>query len=67
MVDIRHCFVCCQRFGADNTPAPAPGAYNDPRSALDSLKKVTGLKRSPFGQTSVRFVSDRPKKLTPGR
>ena len=47
-------------------PVPSPGSYNDPRSALDSMKKVTGLKRSPFGQTSVRFGDERQKKLTPG-
>lgn len=46
--------------------APPPGAYNDPRSALESLKKVTGLKHSPFGQTSVRFDRDRRAGEAPG-
>ena len=45
---------------------PAPGTYNDPRTALESLKKITGLKRSPFGQTSVRFQPDHHIKKTPG-
>lgn len=55
-----------KRFDHNKTAAPAPGAYNDPRSALDSLKRVTGLKRSPFGQTSVRFQPDGRSKRNPG-
>lgn len=55
-----------KRFGKQSTVAPAPGTYNDPRTALDSLKKITGLKRSPFGQTSVRFAKDHHIKKTPG-
>ncbi len=49
-----------------SSAVPAPGSYNDPRTALDSLKKVTGLKRSPFGQTSVRFQRENHIKKTPG-
>lgn len=41
---------------------PSPGAYNDPRNAFESMKRVTGLKRSPFGQTSVRFEPKGHKK-----
>lgn len=55
-----------KRFMALKSVNPAPGAYNDPRTALDSLKKITGLKRSPFGQTSVRFTDDRQKRVNPG-
>ncbi|XP_071106668.1 sperm-tail PG-rich repeat-containing protein 2-like [Haliotis cracherodii] len=55
-----------KRFQPLKTITPAPGVYNDPRSALDSLKRVTGLKRSPFGQTSVRFNIEGPVKKTPG-
>ncbi|XP_046567757.1 sperm-tail PG-rich repeat-containing protein 2-like [Haliotis rubra] len=55
-----------KRFQPLKTITPAPGVYNDPRSALDSLKRVTGLKRSPFGQTSVRFNTEGPVKKTPG-
>ncbi|CAD5124583.1 DgyrCDS12856 [Dimorphilus gyrociliatus] len=46
------------RFGRMKESTPAPGAYNDPRQALDALRKVSGLKKSPFGQTSVRFISE---------
>ena len=46
---------------------PGPGSYNDPRSAMEALKKVTGLKRSPFGQTSVRFTQNKTLKKNPGR
>ena len=56
--------LCLQRFHGKNENTPAPGAYNDPRTALDGLNKITGLKRSPFGQTSVRFTGDR--KPVPG-
>ena len=60
-------YVCLlQRFGGASNKTPAPGTYNDPRSALDSLKKVSGIKRSPFGQTSVRFGHERYHKFTPG-
>lgn len=50
------CFL--QRFSKMKEGTPAPGAYNDPRHALDALRKVSGLKKSPFGQTSVRFISE---------
>lgn len=47
----------CQemRFGQSKNKTPAPGRYNDPRNALEALKKISGMKRSPFGQTSIRF------------
>lgn len=50
------CFIVwLQRFAGSKVDNPAPGTYNDPRTALEITKRVTGLKRSPFGQTSVRF------------
>ena len=55
-----------QRFGADKGENPAPGTYNDPRTALESTKRITGLKRSPFSQTSVRFSPEHHIKKTPG-
>jgi len=45
---------------------PAPGSYNDPRNAFEALNRVTGLKRSPFGQTSLRFAKEHHVKKTPG-
>ncbi|RUS85400.1 hypothetical protein EGW08_006843 [Elysia chlorotica] len=55
-----------KRFAPIKSVAPAPGTYNDPRTALDALKKVSGLKRSPFSQTAVRFNPEHHIKLTPG-
>ncbi|KAJ8401597.1 hypothetical protein AAFF_G00379140 [Aldrovandia affinis] len=55
-----------QRFVPVKEVAPPVGVYNDPRTALDALKKTTGLKRGPFGQTAVRFVSENRKSATPG-
>ncbi|XP_064209299.1 sperm-tail PG-rich repeat-containing protein 2 [Anguilla rostrata] len=55
-----------QRFIPVKEAAPPVGLYEDPRSALDALKKTTGLKRSPFGQTAVRFVPPTGKSPTPG-
>lgn len=45
---------------------PSPGSYNDPRNAFESTKRITGLKRSPFGQTSVRFIPGQVSKKIPG-
>ena len=53
-----------QRFKDAKTIEPGPGSYNDPRHALEATKRITGLKRSPFGQTALRFsksASDVPR------
>ncbi|XP_041485229.1 sperm-tail PG-rich repeat-containing protein 2-like [Lytechinus variegatus] len=55
-----------KRFQEKKNIVPAPGSYNDPRHALEATKKLRGLKRSPFGQTSVRFVPEPHIKKTPG-
>ncbi|XP_041363261.1 sperm-tail PG-rich repeat-containing protein 2-like [Gigantopelta aegis] len=55
-----------KRFQPLKTGNPAPGSYNDPRNALESLNRVTGLKKSPFGQTSVRFQQQSTLKKQPG-
>jgi len=58
------------RFSGLGSGTPAPGAYNDPRNALECLKKISGMKHSPFGQTSVRFKPDTSRSImmnnTPG-
>lgn len=58
------------RFDGGNNINPAPGTYNDPRNALEALKKISGRKASPFGQTSIRFKQDRSRTVmmnnTPG-
>lgn len=54
------------RFVEGKPKAPGPGTYNDPRHAMEALGRVTGMKKSPFGQTSVRFYSRGGKKFAPG-
>ena len=56
-----------QRFHNNKEMKPSPGSYNDPRSALEVTKRTTGLKRSPFGQTAVRFQPESHVKKTPGK
>lgn len=54
------------RFYDSDTLAPPPGAYDDPRSALEVTKRLSGMKKSPFGQTSVRFKLNKQALQTPG-
>uniref|UniRef100_A0A7M4FZ39 Sperm tail PG-rich repeat containing 2 n=1 Tax=Crocodylus porosus TaxID=8502 RepID=A0A7M4FZ39_CROPO len=55
-----------KRFVPVKSITPAPGTYNEPRSALESLKKISGMKKIPFGQTAVRFTQDSRLEKTPG-
>ncbi|XP_043922207.1 sperm-tail PG-rich repeat-containing protein 2 [Protopterus annectens] len=55
-----------ERFAPVKAITPAPGSYNDPRTALQSLRKTSGLKKTPFGQSSVRFSADSRLQRTPG-
>ena len=50
--------IVFKRFDAHKTVAPGPGAYNEPRTAMNSLAKVHGLKKTPFSQSAARFESD---------
>ncbi|XP_072527962.1 sperm-tail PG-rich repeat-containing protein 2 [Salminus brasiliensis] len=54
------------RFSAMKQMAPPVGSYNDPRCALESLMKPSGLKKSPFNRTAARFDPDRRIGTTPG-
>lgn len=58
------------RFNKTKNMSPAPGQYNDPRNAFEELKKISGMKRSPFGQTAIRFQNNRSRSFicdnTPG-
>ncbi|CAI9743255.1 Hypothetical predicted protein [Octopus vulgaris] len=54
-----------KRFTKHVNTNPAPGLYNDPRCALERIKKASCMKMSPFGQTSVRFQNDIDAKLLP--
>jgi len=54
-----------QRFREAKSGTPGPGTYKDPREALEILNKISGLKKSPFGQTDVRFKQQHSG--TPGK
>lgn len=47
--------------------SPPVGVYNDPRCALELLKKTTGVKKSAFGISAVRFTHHHKKGSTPGQ
>ncbi|TKS78626.1 Sperm-tail PG-rich repeat-containing protein 2 [Collichthys lucidus] len=55
-----------ERFSDVKEESPPVGAYNDPRCALELLKKNTGMKKSPFGITAVRFTRHDKNCPTPG-
>ncbi|XP_059192634.1 sperm-tail PG-rich repeat-containing protein 2 [Centropristis striata] len=55
-----------ERFRPLKEESPPVGVYNDPRSALELLKRTTGVKKSPFGITAVRFTRNHKKYSTPG-
>ncbi|XP_032095446.1 sperm-tail PG-rich repeat-containing protein 2 isoform X2 [Sapajus apella] len=55
-----------QRFLPMQSITPAPGTYNEPRTAIKSLKKKSGLKNIPFGQSAVRFTQDIRTEEMPG-
>lgn len=60
--------VQTRRFGSAKEATPGPGAYSDPRTALTALKRGAGvhLKKSPFGNTAIRFQDDSGVRLMPG-
>ncbi|CAG5923553.1 unnamed protein product [Menidia menidia] len=55
-----------ERFSEEKEVSPPVGTYNDPRCALELLKRTTGAKKSPFGITAVRFSSDHKRSAAPG-
>ncbi|KAM7392077.1 hypothetical protein PAMP_022713 [Pampus punctatissimus] len=55
-----------ERFNPVKEVSPPVGAYNDPRCALELVKRTTGVKKSPFGLTAVRFTPNHRKCSTPG-
>ncbi|KAB5515300.1 hypothetical protein PHYPO_G00250260 [Pangasianodon hypophthalmus] len=54
------------RFCSVKNVAPPVGSYNDPRCALEGLKKCSGVKKSPFNITAARFIPENRKNTTPG-
>ncbi|CAB4000427.1 Hypothetical predicted protein [Paramuricea clavata] len=55
-----------RRFDGSSNLFPAPGSYNDPRTAFETLRRVKGIKGTPFGQTSIRFYDNKHTKSVPG-
>ncbi|XP_056423151.1 sperm-tail PG-rich repeat-containing protein 2 isoform X2 [Hyla sarda] len=55
-----------KRFLPVKSITPAPGAYNEQRTALEALKKTSSMTQSPFGQTAVRFTQVSRMEKTPG-
>ncbi|XP_072666821.1 sperm-tail PG-rich repeat-containing protein 2 isoform X7 [Canis lupus baileyi] len=55
-----------QRFVPMKSITPAPGTYNESRTAFNSLKKAPGLKSTPFGQSAARFTQDCRTEEMPG-
>ncbi|XP_066892995.1 sperm-tail PG-rich repeat-containing protein 2 isoform X1 [Kogia breviceps] len=55
-----------QRFVPMKSITPAPGAYNESRTAFKPLKKTPGLKNTSFGQSAARFTQDSRTEKMPG-
>ncbi|XP_063102742.1 sperm-tail PG-rich repeat-containing protein 2 [Cavia porcellus] len=55
-----------QRFVPVKSITPAPGTYNEPRTAFKTSKKTSGLKNTPFGQSAARFTQDSRAEEMPG-
>ncbi|XP_051021680.1 sperm-tail PG-rich repeat-containing protein 2 [Acomys russatus] len=54
-----------ERFAPIKSSTPAPGTYNETRTAFPSPKKRSGLNSS-FGQSAVRFIQDCRAQEMPG-
>lgn len=58
--------VLHQRFAPNKSTTPAPGTYNESRTAFKSLKKTPTLKNTPFGQSAARFTQVSRTEEIPG-
>ncbi|KAI5937832.1 Sperm-tail PG-rich repeat-containing protein 2 [Manis javanica] len=58
--------VLSPRFVPIKSITPAPGTYNESRTAFKSLKKTLGLKNAPFGQSAARFKQYAKTEEMPG-
>uniref|UniRef100_A0A670YQC3 Sperm tail PG-rich repeat containing 2 n=1 Tax=Pseudonaja textilis TaxID=8673 RepID=A0A670YQC3_PSETE len=59
-------YVIQPRFAPPKSSTPAPGTYDETRSALECLRKPCRSKSIPFGHTSVRFTRDSRLQTSPG-
>uniref|UniRef100_A0A8C4M025 Sperm tail PG-rich repeat containing 2 n=1 Tax=Equus asinus TaxID=9793 RepID=A0A8C4M025_EQUAS len=55
-----------QRFVPIKSITPAPGTYDESRTAFESLKKIPGVKNTPFGQSAARFTQNSRIEEMPG-
>uniref|UniRef100_A0A3B5KNP8 Sperm tail PG-rich repeat containing 2 n=1 Tax=Takifugu rubripes TaxID=31033 RepID=A0A3B5KNP8_TAKRU len=55
-----------ERFSQTKEVSPPVGTYNDPRCALELLKKASGAKSIPFGVRASRFSQKHEKRSSPG-
>uniref|UniRef100_A0A8C5MK18 Sperm tail PG-rich repeat containing 2 n=1 Tax=Leptobrachium leishanense TaxID=445787 RepID=A0A8C5MK18_9ANUR len=55
-----------ERFLPVKSITPAPGTYNEQRTAFESLKKISSMAQKPFGQTAVRFTQEPRLQQIPG-
>ncbi|XP_069781764.1 sperm-tail PG-rich repeat-containing protein 2 isoform X2 [Narcine bancroftii] len=55
-----------KRFLPEKSTTPAPGWYNDPRTAFQSLRRISTKGKSPFGHNAVRFADDLRTVSEPG-
>ncbi|XP_038648707.1 sperm-tail PG-rich repeat-containing protein 2 [Scyliorhinus canicula] len=55
-----------KRFLPVKSITPAPGWYDDPRTALQSLKRISTKSKSPFGHNAARFVENMRTAEEPG-
>ncbi|XP_069834449.1 sperm-tail PG-rich repeat-containing protein 2 isoform X2 [Dendropsophus ebraccatus] len=55
-----------KRFLPVKSITPAPGTYNEQRTALEALKKTSSMVQTPFGQTAVRFTQESRMQKIPG-
>nr|XP_004661600.2 sperm-tail PG-rich repeat-containing protein 2 [Jaculus jaculus] len=56
----------CERFVPAKSITPAPGTYNETRTAFKYWKKTSGLKNASFGQSTPRFMQDSRAEEMPG-
>ncbi|XP_077133630.1 sperm-tail PG-rich repeat-containing protein 2 isoform X1 [Ranitomeya variabilis] len=55
-----------KRFLPVKSITPAPGTYNEQRTAFEALKKISSMAQTPFGHTALRFTKEPKMVRTPG-
>nr|DBA28814.1 TPA: hypothetical protein GDO54_009110 [Pyxicephalus adspersus] len=55
-----------KRFLPVKSITPAPGAYNEQRTAFETLRKTSSMAQIPFGHKAIRFIQDSRLQKSPG-